>query len=66
MLRSHQKSDAVEMLIAFLKTEESQNLFVQTGIGLLALLGSAFNVKTRHEGHEGVNPQLDHFVVVQV
>jgi hypothetical protein len=33
MLRSHQKSDAVEMLIAFLKTEESQNLFVQTGVG---------------------------------
>ena len=33
MLESRQKSDAVEMLFAFLKTEESQNLFAQTGVG---------------------------------
>jgi hypothetical protein len=33
MLKTSQKSDAVEMPIAFLKTEESQNLFVQTGVG---------------------------------
>ena len=33
MLRSRQKSDAVEMLFASLKTKESQNLFAQTGVG---------------------------------
>ena len=32
MLRNCQKTDAVEMRIAFLKTEESQNLFAQTGV----------------------------------
>ena len=66
MLKSCQKSDAVKELFSFLKTEESQILFAQTGVGSSALLRSPFYVKTRHEGQEGVNTQLDHFVVVQV
>jgi molybdate transport system substrate-binding protein len=33
MLKSCQKPDAVEMLFTFLKTQGSQNLFAQTGVG---------------------------------